>query len=333
MSGSPYEPTVPSGAELNNFEIKVGGVLNFAPSGSLTIYGSAAAKNDGTINLGTGSITFLGDITIQNNGTFDAGSGNIEMNGGTWDNKNGSTFDAGDSTVTFNGDGDQTIQGDITFNNVVVNTTGTLTMEDTVTADNFDLNEGSTLDAPDLVVNDTFNVEGDYDSATTITVKTNANLVLLKDNAINDGTNLILAGGTFETSGFDETLDTLTLSASSIIDFSGGTSAINFADSSGETWSGTLVIQNYTPLDDSLYIGSSGAGLTQDQVDKIQFVNPYGNGVDYTAVITMAGEIVIGSAVVPEPSTVFAIIGLCLVIGLHEVRRFFTPSSRKLDET
>lgn len=67
------------------------------------------------------------------------------------------------------------------------------------------------------------------------------------DDQIDDATALILNGGTFivgnDTAGYSDTLGTLTLNASSVIDLGTfeGPHAINFANSSAITWATNAV--------------------------------------------------------------------------------------------
>ena len=143
------------------------------------------------------------------------------------------------------------------------------------------------------------------------------------------------------TCGNDDTVGTLTLSNNSYIDLGGsgtyGTdnSVLHFADSHAASWfANTLYIENWTGKDtvgtpsagtlDEVYFGSSAAGLTQDQVDHIIFVNPWIQtwGSNYVgnlpAVILSTGEVV--PRIVPETKTVVltALLGL---VGLVRERR------------
>ena len=136
-----------------------------------------------------------------------------------------------------------------------------------------------------------------------ITIDIQGGSILLgADNQIADTTNMILSGGTFETGGYDETLGTLTLSADSTIDLgSGSDSVLHLADSSGETWSGSLTISNWDGSD-QLFFGSSSSGLQSSQVAQIWFENP-GNMIGtYQGMILDTGEIV-PLQIVPEPAT------------------------------
>ena len=59
-----------------------------------------------------------------------------------------------------------------------------------------------------------------------------------------------------------------------MIDFGSGTSALAFADSSGEDWNGLpVLIVNYTPGTDSLRFGNGGSSLSPTQLDLIRFAD------------------------------------------------------------
>jgi autotransporter-associated beta strand protein len=110
-----------------------------------------------------------------------------------------------------------------------------------------------------------------YSGTTTIKGGT---LALGASERLPDSPKLILAGGTFATRGFSETMGALVVSnGTSVIDFGSGSSVVTFAASSGETWTGTLTLLNYTSTPsgggpDRLFIGSS-ASLSAAQLAKI----------------------------------------------------------------
>jgi len=140
------------------------------------------------------------------------------------------------------------------------------------------------------------------------------------NDRINNSSTMTLNGGTFNTGGLSERnlsgiivtpgIGALTLSSSSIIDLGGGASVIAFANSSAQTWVGTLSIYNWsgTPVTghgtDQLYFGIDSTGLTAEQLSQIAFYSDSGTTFLGPAgfVIGMDGEIV----PVAEPSTWFA---------------------------
>src|SRR5256885_596302 len=99
----------------------------------------------------------------------------------------------------------------------------------------------------------------------------------------------------------------LTLLSNSIIDLANGASVIAFANSSGQTWTGTLSVYNWSgnPITgngtDQVYFGNDITGLTPLQLASINFYSDSGStflgigawGTD------LDGEVV----PVPEPAT------------------------------
>ncbi len=156
----------------------------------------------------------------------------------------------------------------------------------------------------------TLSAANTYANATTINSGT---LALGASDRISNSSALVLGGGTFATGGFSETLNTLTVSGASIIDFGTGTSALVFADSSATNWTGTVTLLNFDIGTDSLNF-SSISGLTVAQLADISLTG-------YTATGLEAGGFVQFSAI-PEPST-YAILfgGLALVGAVCRRRR------------
>ena len=129
-----------------------------------------------------------------------------------------------------------------------------------------------------------------------------------------------LSGGTLATGGFSDTVGSLTVASSSVLDLgtSGGTAIWTFANSASTTWTGTLAVWNWsgnaTGLGaDQLYFGAGG--LTSDQLANISFVNPAGfDPGTYSAGLLGTGELV----PVPEPGAFSLAVGL---LGLALGRR------------
>jgi len=140
-----------------------------------------------------------------------------------------------------------------------------------------------------------------YTGSTTVGVSgdTSITLAMGVNNAIANSSSLILAGGTFAANGYNQNLKTLGLTASSTISFLTGTEQLNFANSSGVSWTSgkTINLVGYAFLangqsDGDLYVGTGG--LTAGQLADIEF-----NGTDLgQAYINGAGYVE-----VPEPST------------------------------
>jgi len=144
-------------------------------------------------------------------------------------------------------------------------------------------------------------------------------------NMIGDATNMRLSGGTWATNGNSETLGTLTLSATSTLDFGGGNSIINFANSSGTAWTPgrILYLVNWsgTPYvgggADQIYFGTNTLGLTAAQAGQIIFVNPAGWTGFFPGMLLANGEFV----PVPETSSIIGAIALLSAAVLYEIRR------------
>lgn len=149
-------------------------------------------------------------------------------------------------------------------------------------------------------------------------------LMMGAPDVFNNSVSMSLNGGTFATGGFSDTLDTLTLTADSTINFGDGSSVLRFSDSSALTWTGgtTLFLTNWSGVIegggiDQLYIGTNPSGVTSAQLSQIKFVDPFGfaPGV-YAAQILASGEIV----PVPEPSVLLVAFAL-LAWALWRERR------------
>lgn len=117
-------------------------------------------------------------------------------------------------------------------------------------------------------------------------------LRLAASNRIADASPLRLAGGTFATSGFSETLGDLDVDGDATLDFGSGNCVLTFAASAGQTWTGTLLIRNWSGSTagggtDQLFVGTSAGGLTQAQLKKI--TSPTGQSARQLA----TGEVVL----------------------------------------
>ncbi len=124
-------------------------------------------------------------------------------------------------------------------------------------------------------------------------------IVAAKVDALGSGNGLVLAGGTFNSGGLNQTIGTLNLAASSTLDLGAGASALVFANSSGLSWDGssTLDILNWTAGSDTIQIGTDSTGLTAGQLNQIFFGDLAGSPaaqIDANGFIT--------PAVIPEPS-------------------------------
>ncbi|MCX8155175.1 MAG: autotransporter-associated beta strand repeat-containing protein [Verrucomicrobiae bacterium] len=160
----------------------------------------------------------------------------------------------------------------------------------------------------------------------------NGTLLLGANERIGNSVPMTLAGGTFATGGYNETLGKLTLDANSTIDLGAGNSILTFANSTSEAWnaSAILSIVNWTGnlagggIDRVIF---GPGGLTAGQLSQVRFVNPFGltPGI-YNAIMLSSGEIV----PVPEPATVVAVVLLAGLIGWRERARWLVWWRRAL---
>lgn len=139
------------------------------------------------------------------------------------------------------------------------------------------------------------------------------------DNLLGSSLNFRMSGGTLGTAGFDDAVGTLTLVQDSVIDLGSGSSILQFANSSGQAWTGgeVLTIANWNGGSDQLFFGNAMSALTAGQVSQIKFLNPNGVSGIFTATILASGEIV----PVPEPATIAFGALLLGSLGFHERSR------------
>jgi hypothetical protein len=144
-------------------------------------------------------------------------------------------------------------------------------------------------------------------------------------NRINDTAAIHLSNGTFDTAGTSETAGVFSLEGASVIDLGNLSSILRFAVSSGQTWSGTLSIYNWSGSDtgggpDQLYFGASSAGLTSLQLAQISFYSDNGSNFLGSAQILADGEVVPAMGAVPEPATYFLIALGAAALGWNQLR-------------
>jgi autotransporter-associated beta strand protein len=133
---------------------------------------------------------------------------------------------------------------------------------------------------------------------------------------------VVLSGGTLLTSGFENTTTgSLILSSSSTINVAGAGSKLVFADSSAETWTGTLTVWNWSA--GALKFGTSSAGLTTvgegNQLSKISvFSGGEGSGQLFDVSLASDGTLV----AVPEVGALFGALGLLAPLAWRERRHW-----------
>ena len=134
---------------------------------------------------------------------------------------------------------------------------------------------------------------------------------------INNSSTMTLNGGTFNTAGLSEHglsgasvtpgIGAITLSSNSTIDLGAGASVIAFANSSAQSWTGTISIYNWTGTlgagngPDQLFFGSDAAGLTATQLSQIAFYSD--SGTTFLGTGSFASDLDGEVVPVPEPTT------------------------------
>jgi fibronectin-binding autotransporter adhesin len=291
--------TGPGGLELVG-----GGVL--AVTGATNNYGGVTTISNGTLRVGTlanaGSASSIGtntSITLAGssaaNAVLDYTGGNTTIDRALVLNNGGGTINMASASTTM------TMTGSASGSGALVLSEGTMVLSNTGTQNSF---------AP-----------------ASIQVDNGATLQLGASNQIGDSTGLILNGGTFitgnATTGYSETLGTLTLSASSTIDlgsYATGLRQLTFANSSAITWTGTLTVTNWQGLNlqssDVAEILFGTGGLTTTQLGQIYFANQDVNG---GALIGANGEL----TPIPEAEVYWAALAIVLAVGYRERRRVF----------
>lgn len=300
----------------NTFATVTEDILGNAASAvsTLTVNGGSYTTKDLVMNFSGGSATTTlnvqsGSATITNLKVQALTSGNttVNLDGGTLAVTTLTATGAGTKTFNFNGgtlrtNGSLTLSG---FNNAfiksggaVINTNGfDSTVNQALLTDAVSTGGGLTKSGSGTL---TLTGDNTYTGATQVDAGT---LALGAANRIANASNLVMAGGTFATGGFSETLGTLGLTASSIIDLGAGASSLVFSDSSGVAWGGSISLSfvNFTNGSDSVRIGTSASGLTELQLAQITI-----NG----QAATIDGNGFLGIAAIPEPSTYAMAAGL-----------------------
>ena len=110
---------------------------------------------------------------------------------------------------------------------------------------------------------------GPNNTYTGTTTLKNGTLALDASGALSPATSLTLSGGTLAAGPWTNTLQQLTVLGSCSIDVGDGTGRLEFADSSGQPWSGTLNLTGTLDVN-TIRFGTSAAGLTQQQLDLIR---------------------------------------------------------------
>ncbi|MHA3774138.1 autotransporter-associated beta strand repeat-containing protein [Verrucomicrobiota bacterium sgz303538] len=189
----------------------------------------------------------------------------------------------------------------------------------------------NTYAGPTTVQGGTLVVSGSIAGSGSVTVQNSGSLLLggtsdrIKDTAL-----VTLGGGTGtgpatlkldnSLGQISETVGALTLASSSILDFGTGSAGaiLNFADSSFQSWTGTLSIYNWTLGKDQLFFGNSDFALTEPQLNSIIFYSDAGTTSLGSASILSDGQVI---AAVPEPSTLLSALGFSGALICFRPRR------------
>lgn len=229
-----------SGTAVGTLTISGGSVSLAANAGnSLRLADASAAGGTatGTLQVSGGMLTLAGDIVRGSA----AGTSNaiVKLSGGTLDMGGNDMGAAAAGTVTF------TAESGILLNVATINGTGGLTK----------------TTAGTLTISGTNN----YGGSTTISEGT---LSLGANNAI-PNTPVAIDSATLNAAGFSDTMGTLAITGSAVINF-GTAASLSFADSSAIPWSGgTLTLTGTFVSGSSLRFGTTSSGLTAIQLGKI----------------------------------------------------------------
>jgi fibronectin-binding autotransporter adhesin len=251
---------------------------------------------EGTLLLsGAGSLPDAQPLSIQATGILDISQVTAAEVVGRLSTTAGSKLILGDKLLEF---GDAT---DTTFTAAIESTpSGTLRK-----------NGGGTLT---LSSGTTFN------SSPTIEVKSGT-LLLGASHLIPNASSVLLSGGTLAANGASDVLGTLLVASNSALNFgTSGNSVLSFADSSLQSWAGTLTVLNWAGslggggLDQLLFANS---GLSAAQLASVTFVDPAGLPVG------SYGASFVGNEIVPVPESKATLISLLLatLVGRRELSR------------
>jgi autotransporter-associated beta strand protein len=153
-----------------------------------------------------------------------------------------------------------------------------------------------------------------YSGATTLSA---GSLSLGASNVL-PTTQVVMNGGTLLTNGNTDTVGTLSLTSSSVINLAGAGS-LSFANSSAVTWTAATVLNVWNWTQGGLTFGSDNTGLTLGQVGKIN-VFEGGSGSNQLLYLSLDNT---GTLVaVPEARAVFGVLALLAPLAYRERRHW-----------
>jgi len=284
----------------------------------------------GTIRTGSGSTsttTIGNNLRIQADTAFNGGgasdfdfTGSVALVGGTRTLTNSTS-----KNTTFSGTiGDGGQEYGLTI-------AGTGTGSVILAGDN-------TYTGPTTVRSSTLDISGSLSGDSAVSVNSRGTLVLsglsffrFGDGRISDSKTLTLgsAGSTdnaflkidnsldsLSSVPFEETIGSLSLAGNAVLDLGTGEAGtiLQFAESQGNLWSGTLSIYNWTGTvgvgggDDQIFFGDNQFGLTEAQLAQITFYSDTGEMLGKGSLLP-SGEL-IAVAPVPEPASMLSLFAM-----------------------
>jgi hypothetical protein len=297
----------------------VGGSGTKTLAGNTTVNGNITVRDGSTLDRATRTLATPTSITLENvggsNGGRIIGSANLTL--------------GGNITVNYSGSGAITAAAEIA-GPVVLGATRTVTVNDDATNNSVFIfsgvvsgtNFGITKSGTGTLLLTGANT---YTGATTI----NAGILRLgAADIIANTSNLILNGGTFSTgsgAGFAETIGTLQVTENSTIELGTGSHNLNFANSSGVSWTAgkTLTITGWTGsigasgTSGKVFFGTSNTTLTSTQLSNILFTGFTGS----TGSLLSTGECVPSCPSIPTP-TVSTQAATCSAAGTATVSNY-----------
>lgn len=282
-----------AGSIVKNTAIGTSSNINFTKTGtgSLTLSGTNTFIGTTTVSNGTLSLasnTALG--AVANTTTVSSGAA-ININGAAVANAITLGGTGMSSTGALTGTGTASLSGNVTStSNFSVGGTGTFTLSGIVSGGNRLEKVGSGT----LVLSGA----NTYSNGTKITSGT---LALGAAGVLANGGNVDMAGGTFSSglsTGFNETMNTLSISNTSTLALGTGVHSLNFSGKGSFTsnkvmtitgWAGSITASGSSGTAGKVFVGSTTTSLSSSDLNHIWFLI---GGVTYPAIQIAGGEVV-----------------------------------------